>query len=53
MDKALENLEQSIEPRLTQFGTGQNVKPVDTISDLLDSERFVHSYTPLTDIRSG
>jgi len=53
MDKALGDIEQSIEPLLAKFGRSRNAKPTDSISDLLDRERFVHSHSPLTDVRSG
>lgn len=53
MNEALEDLEQLIEPTLALFSKGKNAKPAESIPDLLDREIFIHTHTPLTDVRSG
>lgn len=53
MDEAVGKVEESLEPYLSQFGQRKGAAMEKSILDLLNSERFAHNKSPLTEVRKG
>lgn len=53
MDKAVPEVEKSLESQLAQFGQRQGAKSGPSISDALESQRFTQSDSPLTEVREA
>ncbi|GKZ28121.1 mitochondrial 37S ribosomal protein rsm10, partial [Aspergillus brasiliensis] len=53
MDSTLPEVEKMLEPYLSQFGQRQDATSHDSISDILDNERFVAYRGPLTTARKA
>ncbi|GLB10149.1 mitochondrial 37S ribosomal protein rsm10 [Aspergillus tubingensis] len=53
MDSTLPEVEKSLQPYLSQFGQRQDATSCDSISDILDNERFVAYKGPLTTARKA
>ena len=53
MDSTLPEVEKSLQPYLSQFGHRQDATSCDSISDILDNERFVAYKGPLTTARKA
>ncbi|PYI10904.1 putative ribosomal protein S10p/S20e [Aspergillus sclerotiicarbonarius CBS 121057] len=53
MDSTLPDVEKTLEPYLSQFGQREDTRSHDSISDILDNERFVAYRGPLTTVRRG
>ncbi|KAH2192264.1 hypothetical protein KXW48_001434 [Aspergillus fumigatus] len=53
MDESLPDIEKSLEPYLSHFGYRSDGSDQSAVFDLLESERFTHNKSPLTDIRKG
>ena len=53
MDDAMPEIEQSLEPHLSQFGQRKDRGSDQSILDILESERFTQNKGPLTDVRRG
>lgn len=53
MDDAMPEIEQSLEPHLSQFGQRKDRGGDKSILDILESERFTQNKGPLTDVRRG
>ncbi|RAK96419.1 30S ribosomal protein S10, mitochondrial precursor [Aspergillus ibericus CBS 121593] len=53
MDSTLPDVEKTLEPYLSQFGQREDTRSQDSISDILDNERFVAYRGPLTTVRKA
>lgn len=53
MDEAVGKVEESLEPHLSQFGQRKGATMENSVFDLLNSERFAHNKSPLTEVRKG
>lgn len=51
MDEALPEIQESLDPQFAQFGRRKDSKNGDSVFDILDSERFTQSNSPLTKVR--
>ncbi|KAL1963206.1 hypothetical protein VTN77DRAFT_8639 [Rasamsonia byssochlamydoides] len=53
MDATAEDVKKTLEPYFSQFGQRKDAKTERSISELLRSERFLNSKSPLTQVRKG
>ena len=53
MDESLPGVEEILRPHIKHFGQRKDAKPENSMFDVLESERFAHSKSPLTDVRKG
>ncbi|KAL1999525.1 hypothetical protein VTN02DRAFT_4388 [Thermoascus thermophilus] len=53
MDEAVGKVEESLEQHLSQFGQRKGATMENSVFDILNSERFAHNKSPLTEVRKG
>lgn len=51
MDSIAPEVEKSLEEHLAQFGQRADAEPGTSISDVIDTERFLQSRSPMYDVR--
>ena len=53
MDRAVADLDESLEEKLSQFGRRRGSKITKSVADLISEQKYRQMGIPLTDVRKG